>query len=169
VLYLNVLKIDPMLYLPPHLLLTRLDVSSPSQHWLGIRRLLSLFRMLVTLGTARAPCGRVKRLGKLTGGAGVQTPHPSRLSRCPCISKPLEKIMGNDILQAPENLVIAQATNLERPFLIEQAIDRLLPSGTGDILDRLIISNLISGIWPLGGVKNNSSRAFMIFFILFKN
>jgi hypothetical protein len=108
----------------------------------------------------------VKRLGKLTGGAGVRTPRPSR---CPGISKPLEKIMGNAILQAPENLVIAQATNLERPFLTEQAIDRLLPSGTGDILDRLIISNLISAIWPLGGVKNNSSRAFMIFFILFKN
>ena len=49
------------------------------------------------------------------------------------------------MLHAPENLVIAHATNLERPFLIEQAIDRLLPSGTGDIFDRLV-SNLISGI-----------------------
>ena len=49
------------------------------------------------------------------------------------------------MLQAHENLVIAQATNLERPFLIEQVIDRLLRLGTGDIFDRLV-SNLISGI-----------------------
>ena len=53
--------------------------------------------------------------------------------------------MGNAMLQAPENLVIAQVTNLERPFLIEQVIDHLLRSGTGDIFDRLV-SNIISGI-----------------------
>jgi len=57
----------------------------------------------------------------------------------------LYKKKGNAMLQAPENLVIAQATNLERPFLIEQVIDRLLRLGTGDIFDRLV-SNLISGI-----------------------
>jgi hypothetical protein len=48
VLHLNILKVDQVLHLPPRLLLPRLGVSSSFQLWLGIRRLLPLFSMLVT-------------------------------------------------------------------------------------------------------------------------
>jgi hypothetical protein len=41
-------KVDRVLHLPPRLLLSRLGVSSSSRHWLGIRRFLPPFSMLVT-------------------------------------------------------------------------------------------------------------------------
>jgi hypothetical protein len=47
VLYLDVLKVDQMLYFPPRLLLPRFGISSFRRR-LGIRRHLPLFSMLVT-------------------------------------------------------------------------------------------------------------------------
>jgi hypothetical protein len=55
-LHLNVLKVkvDRVLHLRPRFLLPRLGVSSSSfWRWLGIRRPLLLFSMLVIFGTAR--------------------------------------------------------------------------------------------------------------------
>jgi hypothetical protein len=56
VLHLNVLKVkvDRVLHLRPRFLLPRLGVSSSSFWcWLGIRRPLPLFLMLVMFGAAR--------------------------------------------------------------------------------------------------------------------
>jgi hypothetical protein len=45
---------------------------------LDLCRLLPFFSMLVTFGTARAPCGCTKRCEKMTASTGVRMPHPSR-------------------------------------------------------------------------------------------
>jgi hypothetical protein len=70
-------------------LLSRLGVSSSSRRWLGIRRLLSVFSMLVVFGAAQAQRGHTKRWGIMTAGAGVRTP---RLSRHSGASKPIFEV-----------------------------------------------------------------------------
>jgi hypothetical protein len=74
VLHINVSKVGRVLHFPPCIMLPRLSVSSSSRRQLGIRRLLSLFSMLVTFGEARAPCERTKRHEKMTAGACVRKP-----------------------------------------------------------------------------------------------
>ena len=95
-LYLDISKVDRVLHLSPRFLLPRLGVSSFSRRWLGIRRPLSLFSMLVMFGAARAPHGRVKPRGKRTmyarPGASETDNFILRSSRMLLPSGPVEKI-----------------------------------------------------------------------------
>jgi hypothetical protein len=75
-IHLYILKVDRVLHLSPHHMLSHLGVSSPPPSAGDTRCLLPLLSMLVTFGATQAPCGCAKWHGKMTIGADVRTPHP---------------------------------------------------------------------------------------------